>query len=188
MEQSGQPPVFRCVGNQTGANVMPKSRGPLIGVLLGVAAIVIAVVASSAVSPAAGASADRARVAAQPDDGEPPRCLTWRRSSPTKAYNKGRTAGYSWAWNKVVGPGPPGGSTTRVNRVKEIQCLLDYRGYWEFLLSPSPPPMEFWQPWGYYGYYTTAMDVHRAQVECGIDADGVVGPATWRCLRRDKNW
>jgi peptidoglycan hydrolase-like protein with peptidoglycan-binding domain len=174
--------------NQTGANAMSKSRGPLIGVLLGVAAMLIAVVAAVVVSPPAGASADRARVAAQPDDGEPPRCLTWRRSSPTEAYDKGRTAGYSWAWNKVVGPGPPGGSTTRVNRVKEIQCLLDYRAYWEFLLSPSPPPMEDWQPWGYYGYYTTALDVHRAQVHCGIDADGVVGPATWRCLRRDKKW
>jgi hypothetical protein len=174
---------------------MTKSRGPLMR-LLAVAAMLIAVVASSVAAGGAGANGGHAPGASQGDASEAarsaaaPRCLTWRRSSPTKAYDGGRTAGYSWAWNKVVGRGAPGGSTTRINRVKEIQCLLDYRGYNTFLEETAhccPPPMEFWRPWGYYGA-GTAGDVEHAQQACGIDLDGVVGPATWRCLRRDKNW
>ena len=174
---------------------MRKSRGALVA-MLSVAALLIAVAGSWVVSPGVGAKADRAPAAARADASAPaqssakPRCLTWRRNSPTKAYDNGRTAGYSWAWNKVVGPGGPGGSRTRVNRVKEIQCLLDYRGYDTFLDETAhccPPPMEFWRPWGYYGA-GTAGDVEHAQQACGIDLDGVVGPATWRCLRRDKRW
>jgi hypothetical protein len=164
---------------------MTTSRRISIAVL-GAAAMLIAAFASLAVAPAAGADAAQAsaegRTAAA-------RCLTWRRRSPTKAYDKGRTAGYSWAWNNVVGEGPPGGSTTRVNRVKEIQCLLDYRGFDSFLTaSPTPPVMEDWQPWGYYYWGGTGHDVAVAQQHCGLHPDGVVGPKTWRCLRRDGNW
>jgi peptidoglycan hydrolase-like protein with peptidoglycan-binding domain len=173
---------------------MTESRA-LIRVLVGVAAILIAVVASSVDARGAGPSAERAPVPSRPDARDAAatsaasRCLTWRRSSPTRAYDGGRTAGYSWAWNKVVGPGPPGGSPTRVNRVKEIQCLLDYRGFDSFLTSvPTPPPMEFWQPWGYYYWGGTGHDVAVAQQQCGINPDGIVGPDTWRCLRRDKRW
>jgi Putative peptidoglycan binding domain len=173
---------------------MKQSRGGLTG-MLGVAAVLIAVVGSWAASPAAAANADRAPVASQAGvsgavhGSAAARCLTWRRNSPTEAYDNGRTAGYSWAWNKVVGPGGPGGSTTRVNRVKEIQCLLDYRGFDSFLHSkPTPPPMEFWQPWGYYWWGGTGHDVAVAQQHCGLEPDGIVGPDTWRCLRRDKRW
>jgi Putative peptidoglycan binding domain len=170
---------------------MKQSRGPLTGVL-GVGALLIAVVGSGVASPAAGADAGRAPAASRSDAGAAAngsaaaRCLTWRRSSPTKAYHKGRTAGYSWAWNKVVGPGPPGGSTTRVNRVKEIQCLLDYRGFDNFLSEGGQGGLAD-SPWGYYNVYTDG-DVYRAQSHCEIESDGVVGPATWRCLRRDKHW
>ncbi len=162
---------------------MTKARGPLIGFL--------AVATTLIVLPSAEANTDRA--ASQVDAGvearsaAPARCLTWRRRSPTKAYNRGRTAGYSWAWNKTVGQGGPGGSRTRVNRVKEIQCLLDYRGFDGFLQMPTPPPMEDWKPWGYYGIYTSQA-VSQAQSVCRIAIDGVVGPGTWRCLRRDKHW
>jgi peptidoglycan hydrolase-like protein with peptidoglycan-binding domain len=158
---------------------MTKSLAALIGVL-GVTAML-----SVVVLPSAEANSNRQSAAAHSTAAA--RCLTWRRSSPTKAYHKGRTAGYSWAWNKTVGVGGPGGSTTRINRVKEIQCLLDYRGFDDFLQMPTPPPMEDWQPWGYYGVYTS-QNVSQAQSMCRIPVDGVVGPATWRCLRRDKHW
>jgi hypothetical protein len=137
----------------------------------------LAVAAMLTAAPHAGAAAKK----------DPPHCLTWQRSSPTEAYDGGRTAGYSWAWNKVVGRGGPGGSTTRVNRVKEIQCLLDYRGLNSFLSAPTPPPIDPWQPWGYYGS-ETAHNVAQAQSICRIRIDGVVGAKTWRCLRRDGNW
>jgi peptidoglycan hydrolase-like protein with peptidoglycan-binding domain len=170
---------------------MTNPRGRLLGVLATATAL-MAVAAWSGVSPAKAAPAP---VASQDDAGgeatarSAARCLTWRRRSPTKAYDKGRTAGYSWAWNKVVGPGGPGGSTTRVNRVKEIQCLLDYRGFDSFLTAkPTPPPMEDWQPWGYYWWGGTGHDVAVAQQRCGLNPDGIVGPKTWRCLRRDKHW
>jgi peptidoglycan hydrolase-like protein with peptidoglycan-binding domain len=169
---------------------MTNPRGPLIGMLAAATAL-MAVAACSVVSPAAAAPDP---VASQDDAGEvtarsAARCLTWRRRSPTKAYDKGRTAGYSWAWNKVVGPGGPGGSSTRINRVKEIQCLLDYRGFDSFLTAtPTPPPMEDWQPWGYYWWGGTGHDVAVAQQHCGLNPDGIVGPKTWRCLRRDKHW
>jgi hypothetical protein len=134
---------------------------------LGIAVVVIATLAPASESEAA-------------------RCLTWQRDSPTKAYDDGRTAGYSWAWNKVVGPSGPGGSTTRVNRVKEIQCLLDYRGFDAFLSEGSQGGITD-SPWGYYHLHTSTA-VSQAQSFCEIPIDGVVGPATWRCLRRDKYW
>ena len=165
---------------------MTTSRRILIAVL-GAVAILIAATASTTVSPAAGAAS--ASATSVEGRSAVARCLTWRRRSSTKAYDKGRTAGYSWAWNKVVGEGPPGGSMTRINRVKEIQCLLDYRGFDSFLTSkPTPPVMEDWQPWGYYYWGGTGHDVAVAQQHCGLHPDGVVGPKTWRCLRREGNW
>lgn len=80
----------------------------------------------------------------------------------------GFTAGYSWAWNVVIARGATG------DRVREIQCLLNadprYTG--------TPLTVD-----GVYGS-TTAWAVDNFQWSVGLPEDGVVGPQTWRELRR----
>lgn len=92
-----------------------------------------------------------------------PRCLIWIK---TGGHHTGWTAGYSWTWKTVVSRGARG------NTVKEIQCLLDFHGY-------SPGHLD-----GIYGSQT-ADAVRRFQKRrCTASApDGVVGKATWYCLR-----
>lgn len=90
------------------------------------------------------------------------RCLVWRRT--TSNYS-GNTAGYSWAWEVTVAPGANG------DRVREIQCLLDWWGAYGGPLD------------GDYGPGTTA-GVREVQARCRIGVDGVVGPQTWRCIRQ----
>lgn len=90
------------------------------------------------------------------------RCAIWRRT--TSNYS-GNTAGYSWAWEVTVSPGANG------DRVREIQCLLDWWGAYGGALD------------GDYGPGTTA-GVKEVQARCRIGTDGVVGPATWRCIRQ----
>lgn len=89
------------------------------------------------------------------------RCLIWERTSENFV---GLTAGYSWAWNVVVGPGSSG------DRVREIQCLADFWGN-------GPRALD-----GVYGADTKAS-VQLMQSICGLTTDGIVGPNTWRCLR-----
>ncbi|MFS0696733.1 peptidoglycan-binding domain-containing protein [Streptomyces nitrosporeus] len=76
----------------------------------------------------------------------------------------GLTAGYSWAWNVIIRQGNTG------DRVREIQCLANYHGY---SLSVD----------GQFGpsTYNAVIAFQRAR---GIGADGIVGPSTWRQLRK----
>ncbi|WP_406353627.1 peptidoglycan-binding protein [Streptomyces sp. NBC_01635] len=90
--------------------------------------------------------------------------ITWR---TTENYH-GFTAGYSWAWNVVVGPGATG------DRVREIQCLVNNHAYYD---GPDVAVD------GQYGSATTRA-VKRLQENWGRGTvDGVVGPETWRALR-----
>ncbi|MEV5989130.1 peptidoglycan-binding domain-containing protein [Streptomyces sp. NPDC052051] len=86
--------------------------------------------------------------------------VTWRNSANYHGY----TAGYSWAWNVVISKGDTG------DRVREIQCLTQFWGS-----NPGAVDGDFGQ--------NTKNAVIEQQKACGITADGVVGPATWRCLR-----
>lgn len=94
------------------------------------------------------------------------RCLIWWKETTNYA---GYTAGYSWAWNVVVGPGATG------DRVKEIQCLTDR-------LSGRPASLD-----GVYGSDTKAAVTYVQHYVCQFpsssDWDGIVGPQTWSCLR-----
>lgn len=86
------------------------------------------------------------------------------------AHHEGWTAGYSWAWNTIVGYGNTG------HQVKEIQCLVRrWKGSVGYV---SPGPLD-----GIYGSRTRAA-VRYVQSTCHLSVDGVVGPHTWRCLRR----
>ncbi|MER6085429.1 peptidoglycan-binding domain-containing protein [Streptomyces sp. NPDC001833] len=59
----------------------------------------------------------------------------------------------------------------RRDRVREIQCLLQY----EWGISPGPID-------GIFGS-ATEQAVEEFQGKCPLPADGIVGPLTWRCLR-----
>lgn len=76
----------------------------------------------------------------------------------------GYTANYSYTSSRIVRPGAKG------NVVKEIQCVLDFRG-------KNPGALD-----GDYGQNTRSA-VIRAQRHCHISQDGIVGPKTWKCLR-----
>jgi murein L,D-transpeptidase YcbB/YkuD len=96
------------------------------------------------------------------------KCLIWVK---TTANYTGHTAGYSWAWNKLVRRGDTG------NRVKEIQCLLDF---WADVYNEAdfePGPLD-----GAFGKKTKEA-VLAFQSFHGLPVDGIVGPATWRSLR-----
>jgi peptidoglycan hydrolase-like protein with peptidoglycan-binding domain len=140
-----------------------------LGVCIAGAAIALGVAATPALAETGGApsavgQATAVQAAARPATGvqsAQSRCLIWTKS--TTNYT-GLTAGYSWAWNVVVGPGATG------DRVKEIQCLTDYYG-------EGPSALD-----GNYGPDTTSS-VKKMQKRCGLTQDGIVGPDTWRCLR-----
>ncbi|MFE3269239.1 peptidoglycan-binding protein [Streptomyces sp. NPDC059215] len=118
--------------------------------------------ATAQVTPAAGAGEASHATGTVHTDSAASRCLIWRRTSDNY---EGLTAGYSWAWNVVVGPGDSG------DRVREIQCLTDF---W----VGEPSVLD-----GDYGP-ATEQAVRDAQAALpGCAADGVVGPDTWRCLR-----
>ncbi|MDQ0986121.1 peptidoglycan-binding protein [Streptomyces sp. V2I9] len=76
----------------------------------------------------------------------------------------GLTAGYSWAWNVVIEQGATG------DRVREIQCLLGYHGYGLTVDGQFGPAT-----------YNAVTSFQRAR---GIGVDGIVGPSTWRQLRK----
>ncbi|MFH9606021.1 peptidoglycan-binding protein [Streptomyces sp. NPDC017448] len=76
----------------------------------------------------------------------------------------GLTAGYSWAWNVVISQGATG------DRVREIQCLLGYHGHGVTVDGQFGP--------------ATKSAVTAFQRARGIGADGIVGPSTWRQLRK----
>jgi Putative peptidoglycan binding domain len=126
----------------------------------GVASATPAVAASPSTDPVAGPVAGQS--ASSDDYQAMSRCLVWRRT--TSNYS-GNTAGYSWAWEVTVSPGATG------DRVKEIQCLLDWWGAYGGAFD------------GQYGPGTTA-GVKEVQARCRIGVDGVVGPQTWRCIRQ----
>jgi hypothetical protein len=134
-----------------------------------VAATTLAAAVLSPMLYAAGPAhaADRAApVAAVAHEAAASRCLIWWKETTNYA---GYTAGYSWAWNVVVGPGATG------DRVKEIQCLTDR-------LSGRPASLD-----GVYGQDTTAAVKYVQHYVCQFpnssDWDGIVGPLTWGCLR-----
>ncbi|NGO83497.1 peptidoglycan-binding domain-containing protein [Streptomyces sp. 196(2019)] len=76
----------------------------------------------------------------------------------------GLTAGYSWAWNVLVAQGNTG------DRVREIQCLLNYHGFGVTVDGDFGP--------------ATASKVRSFQSARNIGVDGKVGPSTWRQLRK----
>ncbi|GHA77590.1 peptidoglycan-binding protein [Streptomyces termitum] len=76
----------------------------------------------------------------------------------------GLTAGYSWAWNVIIRQGDTG------DRVREIQCLAIYHGYSLTVDGQFGP--------------ATKNAVTAFQRARGIGADGIVGPSTWRQLRK----
>ncbi|MFJ9638634.1 peptidoglycan-binding protein [Streptomyces sp. NPDC101178] len=76
----------------------------------------------------------------------------------------GLTAGYSWAWNVLVVQGATG------DRVREIQCLLNYHGK-VLPVDGDFGPQTFNKVWEF-------------QAARGITRDGKVGPSTWRQLRK----
>ncbi|MFF8742997.1 peptidoglycan-binding protein [Streptomyces californicus] len=76
----------------------------------------------------------------------------------------GLTADYSWAWNVVIRQGESG------DRVREIQCLAIYHGYSLTVDGQFGP--------------ATKNAVTAFQRARGIGADGIVGPSTWRQLRK----
>jgi peptidoglycan hydrolase-like protein with peptidoglycan-binding domain len=122
------------------------------------AALMCTTAGTLAVSAPANAAVDKNTMAS--------RCLIWKKTS--KNY-EGWTAGYSWAWNVVVGPGATG------NRVKEIQCLTDD-------MIGKPAALD-----GDYGSATKAAVLDVQKNYCGFTNpaswDGVVGQDTWFCLR-----
>ncbi|HEV7652034.1 MAG TPA: peptidoglycan-binding domain-containing protein [Actinophytocola sp.] len=92
------------------------------------------------------------------------RCLVWTETIDGKL---GLTAGYFRTWTVEVDPGASG------DRVREIQCLTDYYG-------DGPSALD-----GQYGPDTIAA-VKRVQKQCPLppsEQDGIVGKATWKCLR-----
>lgn len=78
----------------------------------------------------------------------------------------GRTAGYSWAWNVYVRQGATG------DRVREIQCLVNYQIGYGLAVDGNFGPSTF-------------AGVAKLQRDRGLrDVDGIVGPDTWRQLRK----
>ncbi|SDS45456.1 peptidoglycan-binding domain-containing protein [Microlunatus soli] len=128
------------------------------------AAMGLALAAGSVATATAAPSADRGAAPTEATRSVQPYAschVYWRNT----AHYGGWTAGYSWAWNKIVGPGATG------NRVKEIQCLLKKNGF-------NPGSVD-----GIYGSKTKKA-VWNLQHYCSWTArDGIVGPDTWRCLR-----
>ncbi|MFH8519680.1 peptidoglycan-binding protein [Streptomyces gelaticus] len=124
--------------------------------------------ATAAASPAStsvvSASTTSQHVAPSTDIDVQSRCLVWRR---TTANYAGLTAGYSWAWNVYLGAGDSG------DRVREVQCLLDWWGYYG-------DPLD-----GRYGPVTSTAVENFQWDHCGgsVVEYGIVDPATWRCLR-----
>lgn len=122
-------------------------------------------------APAAGAQTavpDRAGELEPAASAQRYKCLIWWKT--TKNYS-GYTAGYSWAWNKVVKRGAHG------NRVKEIQCLLNYWSEVAGEKSFDPGSLD-----GIFGK-DTKRAVKAYQHYWDIEDDGIVGPETWRYLR-----
>lgn len=76
-----------------------------------------------------------------------------------------RYAGYSKTATKMLEV------TSAEAAVVEAQCLLQYHGY-------SPGPID-----GVYGE-RTQVAVKELQRGAGLDVDGVIGPNTWKVLRR----
>ncbi|MET9707743.1 peptidoglycan-binding domain-containing protein [Streptomyces griseus] len=78
----------------------------------------------------------------------------------------GRTAGYSWAWNVLVSQGATG------DRVREIQCLVNYQIGYGLTVDGNFGP-------------ATRAGVEKLQRDRRLTpVDGIVGPDTWRQLRR----
>ncbi|MEI5524127.1 serine/threonine-protein kinase [Streptomyces brasiliscabiei] len=82
------------------------------------------------------------------------------------AYGRGYTAGWNGTWDFVIRRGDGG------SQVREAQCLLRHR-------HDIP---EVGRVDGDFGPLTHAAVV-TFQKRAGLDADGVVGPATWQALR-----
>ncbi|MEU0603937.1 peptidoglycan-binding domain-containing protein [Streptomyces sp. NPDC006393] len=143
-----------------------------VGAALTCSALALPVNASASV-PSAPAQVSRPSATPQSTASIAPRCLVWFKQ--TENYH-GYTAGYSWAWNVTVSYGATG------DRVREIQCLLDY--YWAqdypYGDTTSPGALD-----GNFGptTLTAVKNFQRHRCGFGSGSDGVVGPPTWRCLR-----
>lgn len=143
-----------------------KAMGTTAATLLLTAGVLAptATAASPAPTSAVSAATTSQRLAPSADTDVQSRCLVWRRTS---ANCEGLTAGYSWAWNVSLGMGSSG------DRVREIQCLLDWWGYYGDALD------------GVYGPLTSfAVDSFQwDHCRGSVVESGIVDPATWRCLR-----
>jgi hypothetical protein len=154
---------------KAGVGVVRTTMLIVATVLIAAGVLAPATAAASPASTSVSASTTSQHLAPSTEPGVQSRCLVWRR---TTANYQGLTAGYSWAWNVVIAYGDSG------DRVREIQCLLDWWGYYVNPLTGAPGPLD-----GVYGGLTKSA-VERIQYnECGIDPDGIVGPETWRCIR-----
>lgn len=146
-----------------------------VGAALACSALAVPVSASASVS-SAPAQVSRPPAASQSAASVEPRCLVWFKEGVD--YN-GYTAGYSWAWNVTVRYGATG------DRVREIQCLLDY---WWAKEENGNPWSELTSPGALDGNFgpttlTAVKNFQRHYCGFGSGSDGVVGPPTWRCLR-----
>lgn len=131
--------------------------------LFTVGALMSATAAAAPTSTSGSASATSPHPASSTAADAQSRCLVWERTS---ANYQGLTAGYSWAWNISIGQGYSG------DRVREIQCLLDWWGYYGDSIDGAYGPVTS------FAVQNFQWDVCDATVEYGI-----VDPATWRCLR-----
>lgn len=99
----------------------------------------------------------------QADHAAADRCLIWKKSGwATAGYYKKVTT------YPIVKQGASG------DKVKEIQCLIDYSlpGGWSGAMD------------GKFGPATkAAVKKVQGQSWCNTTRDGIVGPKTWKCLR-----
>lgn len=132
--------------------------------LVTVGVLVPATAAAAPASTSVSAAVTSQHLASSTDIDVQSRCLVWRRTS---ANYQGLTAGYSWAWNVYVANGDSG------DRVREVQCLLDWWGEYG-------DPLD-----GVYGPVTSSAVENFQWDHCrgSVVEYGIVDPATWRCLR-----
>lgn len=140
------------------------AAGSILGLVLAGAPVTSAVAAPAQHAVHSGYSATTYSKSLTPEPRSGGCDIQWAGSGSGYYY-----AGYSNAWNTVVGYGSTG------NQVKEIQCLVGY-------FAADPGPVD-----GIYGA-NTQQAVVKAQQICGISEDGVVGPQTWRCIREPRFW
>ncbi|MFF4174241.1 peptidoglycan-binding protein [Streptomyces sp. NPDC001744] len=143
-------------GLQRGNSSSPRLRGAFTGAAVCSALALGAVLAGPGTATAAtGVERNATTLSAQAACS-----VSWR----VGVDYEGLTAGYSWAWNVVISQGATG------DRVREIQCLLGYHGYGVTVDGQFGPATK-----------TAVTSFQRAR---GIGADGIVGPSTWRQLRK----